>query len=96
MNKPEFNLEDIVHFRAYKDQPEEGIKAKVKGIKHGSGGNGKSFITGEPDDRYFYRMHLLLTEDQREKEVRFFDLRDLPETTGLSIIESKHFKEPTE
>ncbi len=80
MNKPEFNIGDIVHFRAYKDQPEEGIKAKVKGIKHGSGGNGKSFITGESDDRYFYR----ITGDVES------------DTTGFSIIESEHFKEPTE
>lgn len=71
---------DIVHFRAWKYHPKEGIMAKVKGIKHGSGGNGKSHITREPDDRCFYR----ISGDVES------------ETTGLSIIESKHFKDPTE
>ena len=80
MNKPEFNIGDIVHFRAWKYHPQEGIRAKVKGIKHGSGDGGKSLINGEPDGRYFYR----LTGDIES------------ETTGLSIIESRHFKEPTE
>ena len=80
MDKPEFNVGDIVHFRAWKYHPKEGIRAKVKGIRHGSGGGGKSQITGEPDNRYFYR----ISGDVES------------ETTGLSIIESKHFKEPTE
>jgi hypothetical protein len=94
MNKPEFNVGDLVHFRAWKYHPKEGIKAEVKGIRHGSGGGGKSFITGELDDRYLYRLHLFLgIEDQQHKEVA---LLDLPLTNGLSIIESKHFKEPTE
>jgi len=80
MNRPEFNIGDTVHFRAYKYHPQEGIRAKVKGIKHGSGGGGKSLITGEPDSRFFYS----ITGDVKSI------------TTGHSIIESKHFKEPTE
>ncbi len=80
MNKPEFNIGDTVHFRAWKYHPQEGIKAKVKGIKHGSGGGGKSLITGEPDGRYFYSI-----------TVPIYSI-----TSGYSIIESKYFKEPTE
>jgi len=80
MNKPEFNIGDTVHFRAYKYHPQEGIKAKVKSIKHGSGGGGKSLITGEPDDRCFYS----ITGDVESI------------TSGHFIIESKYFKEPTE
>jgi len=94
MNKPEFNIGDIVHFRAWKYHPEKGIMAEVKDISQGSGGSGKSFITSEPDGRYFYRLKLLLdTEVNQHEEVI---LLDLPMTTGLSIIESKHFKEPIE
>lgn len=94
MNKPEFNIGDIVHFRAWKYHPKEGIKAEVKGIRHGSGGGGKSFITSEPDDTYFYRLKLFLETEVNKNEV--LTLLDLPLTTGLSIIESKHFKDPTE
>ena len=94
MDKPEFKIGDIVHFRAWKYHPKEGIRAEVKGIRHGSGGGGKSFITGEHDGRYFYSLKLFLdTEVNQHEEVI---LIDLPLTAGLSIIESKHFKEPTE
>jgi hypothetical protein len=98
MNKPEFNIGDIVHFRAWKYHPKEGIKAEIKAIRHGSGGDGKSFITGDPDDRYFYRLKLFLdAKGNRVGGVGFFgDLPDLPLVNGISIIESKYFKEPTE
>ena len=79
MKKPEFKIGDTVHFRAYIYHPKEGIKAKIKEIRCGSGGGGTSLITSDPDDRIFYS----LTGDVETL------------TLGHSIIESRYYKKPT-
>ena len=79
MTKPEFKIGDTVHFRAYRHQPKEGFKAKIKGIQHGSGGGGKCWLNGKPDGRIFYGL---------TGEVETLTLSN-------SIIESRNYKKPT-
>ncbi len=79
MTNPEFKIGDTVHFRAYIYHPKEGIEAKIKEIQCGSGGGGKNLLTGDPDDRIFYRL---------TGEVETL-------TLGHSIIESRYYKNPT-
>ena len=74
--KAEFKIGDTVSFRAWKYQPEEGLKAKVVDVvldaKH---------LDGSPDNRAFYLIS--------GSEV-------VSTTSGLALIESKHYEEPTE
>ena len=77
--KPEFKIGDTVSFRAWKDQPDEGLKAEVVDICHGSTGTGKH-LDGSPDDRTFYTLS--------GPEV-------ISNTSGISIVESEFYEEPT-
>jgi len=79
--KEEFKIGDTVSFRAWKDQPEDGLKAKVVDIcRHGLNGTGKR-LDGSPDNRVVYL-------------ISGSDVVSL--TSGLSLIESKLYQEPTE
>ena len=75
-NTPEFKVGDKVSFRAWKYQPEGGLKAKVVDIVT----DGKH-LDGSPDDRVFY----LISGEAV-----------VSTTSGMSLIESKHYDEPTE
>lgn len=75
-NTPEFKVGDTVSFRAWKYQPEGGLKAKVVDIATGG-----KHLDGSPDNRVFYLVS--------GAEV-------VSTTSGMSLIESKHYKEPAE
>ena len=81
MNTAEFKIGDPVSFRAYKYQPEAGLKAKVVDIINGFPHSNGKHLDGSPDNRVFY----VISGD------------DVVSTTsGISIVESNLFQEPTE
>ena len=79
--KAEFKIGDTVSFRAWKYQPEEGLTAKVVDIcRRGLNGNGKH-LDGTPDNRIFYLIS---------------GVNVASTTSGISIMESALYQEPTE
>jgi hypothetical protein len=81
MNTAEFKIGDTVSFRAWKDQPHEGLTAKVVDVcHHGLNGTGKH-LDGSLDNRVFYVIS---------------GPGVVSTTSGISIIESKLFQRPTE
>lgn len=79
MNRAEFKVGQSVSFRAYLYQPVSGLLAKVTGIMRGMNGSGKH-LDGSPDNRIFYQI----------SGSSVYSI-----TSGLSLIESMHYEEPT-
>jgi|TARA_B110000908_G_scaffold151688_1_gene186642 hypothetical protein len=81
MNTAEFKIGDPVSFRAYKYQPEAGLKAKVVDVINGLPHSNRKHLDGSTDNRVFY---VISGPDV------------VSTTSGISLIESKHYEEPTE